>query len=1057
MRTLFIGIFIVFFATVGQIYSQNQISILLVDDDNYSSPNHITRIENAITDAGYSYTLFNAQDSAASPTAATMQNYQLVMWYTANDGVGHYFWNGTDSDNPELISYLNSGGMLWVIGNDVLYDRYGGAPDTFQVGDFVYDYLGVSSYDVQSKVNDGGTGVPMLIKVPGQTIATLDTIRWYFSSGGLWYGDGCTPVSGAVPVYEFGPASYVLAGYKTSIYLDNGSSKVFSCFWDPYYMDSDINRAALFSDVLDWFNSQITVQPPTAFNLISPPSGTEIQINDSTQTVHFHWSESTDPQGGTITYSLILSESPALSPVLASYMSDSTGMILDNSTVLGLFSASDTLNLWWGVEASSSSGGHTSAADTFQLKLVENINEPPLPFHLLIPPDQFVFIIPEDSVQAYPFAWESSPDPDMNLESYRFRLWKTGGSVLLDTVVTDTSLSFATPYLLPLFTGSDTLRTYWTILASDSQFTTPALDTFALTLIKIPHVNQPPLPFSLLSPPDGAQILIDSLNQEINFRWESTSDPEGDSLYYTFQVFLTVPSGDSLILFGNLTDTSITVHGSDFLTLFGAFGDTLHCRWTINATDIFFNSTPSDTFALTVIENIPQLPTPSELLYPQAQKTLFFIPDSATNYTFFWKSSTDPDNDPLSYFLIIAKPDGTPIYSTVIQDTFHTVNLMNYLSGLGQDSVRLKWNVVTYDGTYQVPAANGPRDLLLLKQKISIVFVDDDNYSNHESYLYTALDNIGIRYKIFDCGALAGGDTVEQVPDAQYLDQFDLAIWFTGNDGVGLAFWNGEDSVNTELQDYLDNGGRLWISGNDFLYDRYSGAPDVFAPGDFVYDYLGIASYDAQSKVDDGGLGVPMLIRDDSCTVTTLDTLDWRYSTLWYVDAVTPVSDAQVMYRMGPASYVLANSPAALYLNTPTYLTVSCYFNIRQLNTENYNEKLEHLFADVLGWIQITEPIVGIGEPYGNLAVPKSFRVEQNYPNPFNPTTTINYRIPRAGDVTVTVYNLLGQKILTLSEKHRNPGSYRIKINASRWASGFYYYEIKYRNRRAVKKMLLLK
>ena len=122
-------------------FAQSQISILLVDDDNYSSPDHIGSIENAITEAGYSYTLFNAQDSAASPTKDTMDNYDLVFWYNANDGVGGYIWDGTDTDNTELINYLDGGGMLWAMGNDIIYDRYGGAPDDFKSGDFLFDYM----------------------------------------------------------------------------------------------------------------------------------------------------------------------------------------------------------------------------------------------------------------------------------------------------------------------------------------------------------------------------------------------------------------------------------------------------------------------------------------------------------------------------------------------------------------------------------------------------------------------------------------------------------------------------------------------------------------------------------------------------------------------------------------------------------------------------------------------------------------------------------------------------------------------------------------------------
>lgn len=229
-------------------------SVLLVDDDNYSNPDHLGRIQTAITDAGFSYTLFAAQDSAASPTAKYLHNFDLVLWYTANDGAGHYFWAGADTLNTELKSYLDNGGMIWAMGNDFIYDKYKGAPDTLAPGEFLYDYFGIASYDVQSKVDDGGIGVPQLDLVAGQDICQLDTINWYIS--GLWYGDGCTPVTGAVPVYQMGPASYALAGNVAAIYYDNGVSKAFSCYFDPYYFDSAENRATFFSQVLNWFQNQ---------------------------------------------------------------------------------------------------------------------------------------------------------------------------------------------------------------------------------------------------------------------------------------------------------------------------------------------------------------------------------------------------------------------------------------------------------------------------------------------------------------------------------------------------------------------------------------------------------------------------------------------------------------------------------------------------------------------------------------------------------------------------------------------------------------------------------
>ncbi|MFA6979748.1 MAG: T9SS type A sorting domain-containing protein [Ignavibacteriaceae bacterium] len=81
----------------------------------------------------------------------------------------------------------------------------------------------------------------------------------------------------------------------------------------------------------------------------------------------------------------------------------------------------------------------------------------------------------------------------------------------------------------------------------------------------------------------------------------------------------------------------------------------------------------------------------------------------------------------------------------------------------------------------------------------------------------------------------------------------------------------------------------------------------------------------------------------------------------------------------------------------------------------------------------------------------------QNYPNPFNPSTTIQYSLKESGNVDLSVYNALGQKVLLLVNEHQNVGSHSVKFDASHLASGIYIYRIKANNFIASKKLLLLK
>ena len=70
---------------------------------------------------------------------------------------------------------------------------------------------------------------------------------------------------------------------------------------------------------------------------------------------------------------------------------------------------------------------------------------------------------------------------------------------------------------------------------------------------------------------------------------------------------------------------------------------------------------------------------------------------------------------------------------------------------------------------------------------------------------------------------------------------------------------------------------------------------------------------------------------------------------------------------------------------------------------------------------------------------PNKTTLKQNYPNPFNPVTTIPYTIRNAGNVQIEVYNILGQKVTTLVDNHKNAGTYSVQFNANRLSSGVYF------------------
>jgi len=89
--------------------------------------------------------------------------------------------------------------------------------------------------------------------------------------------------------------------------------------------------------------------------------------------------------------------------------------------------------------------------------------------------------------------------------------------------------------------------------------------------------------------------------------------------------------------------------------------------------------------------------------------------------------------------------------------------------------------------------------------------------------------------------------------------------------------------------------------------------------------------------------------------------------------------------------------------------------------------------------------------------IPASFSLAQNYPNPFNAATTISYSLPEKGPVTLSIYNLLGQKVATLFEGVQQAGEHKVVWNAAGAPSGVYFARLEAAQKSQIARMVLLK
>ncbi|MFH2034949.1 MAG: S8 family serine peptidase [Candidatus Zixiibacteriota bacterium] len=151
---------------------------------------------------------------------------------------------------------------------------------------------------------------------------------------------------------------------------------------------------------------------------------------------------------------------------------------------------------------------------------------------------------------------------------------------------------------------------------------------------------------------------------------------------------------------------------------------------------------------------------------------------------------------------------------------------------------------------------------------------------------------------------------------------------------------------------------------------------------------------------------------------------------------MTTPDDAAIFVNFPGNSYNYAKSPAPFW---------------------RYNRKMNNIGP--LPGDDITTPVNEI--IYNNL-LPDQFGLAQNYPNPFNPSTSIYYNLPKAADVAINIYNLLGQKVKTLINLHQRAGQYQIiwdgtNDRGGKISSGIYFYRMETEEFSQTRKMLLLK
>jgi len=272
-----------------------------------------------------------------------------------------------------------------------------------------------------------------------------------------------------------------------------------------------------------------------------------------------------------------------------------------------------------------------------------------------------------------------------------------------------------------------------------------------------------------------------------------------------------------------------------------------------------------------------------------------------------------------------------------------------------------------------------------------------------------------------------------------------------------------EDTLS--LRKYLQNGGHILMSAWQ-LIKSISGninQPKIFSPGEFVYDYMFIDTVD-NANTDDFKGADPLFSSYPSITVDSvkLPNFGGDLISMEVFRSLINDGDTEAIYTYrsseDPPS-VFHGQPVALRHITNDLSIVIFDFPLYFMRQDEAMESIEQALTDM-------GEVTGMNDEEENFTIiPREFDLYQNYPNPFNPTTVIEFALPVKSKVELSVYNLLGEKIVTLVNEERDAGNHQVLFNAINLSSGIYFYKLQAGDPSAssgqsfvqTKKMILLK
>jgi hypothetical protein len=304
-----------------------------------------------------------------------------------------------------------------------------------------------------------------------------------------------------------------------------------------------------------------------------------------------------------------------------------------------------------------------------------------------------------------------------------------------------------------------------------------------------------------------------------------------------------------------------------------------------------------------------------------------------------------------------------------------------------------------------------------------ILLVDDDAGESHESYYHASLNELGVLYRTFD---VADSSALPTSVLAQFTT-LPVLLWMTGDDSTD-ALTSDERAL---LLSHLESSGSAIITGQNIA--EYSPTGDTLLAGTFGLMYDGPVSplLIMGTPGDVIGEGVAYSLAGGAASQDSPDRL--------MITGNASASSTQTLYYKYLGSDTTETAGVRILGAGSRWTATFFAFGLEGLATD----RMDTMIARSLRYFEQTVTSVS----RGLAEIPKEYSLEQNYPNPFNPTTQIRFGLPEHATITLSIYDVTGQRVRLLARENHDAGSHTVQWdsrddNGLQIASGVYFYTL---------------